>query len=227
MDISDNHSAAAGPAAAAVGGAGGEAAAAAATTAVLSATGQQCMKERCQSMSMSRLSLIDAPVCCALLCVGVPRVLVGSRPRVDSCGWPACELCGRRLSKVKHTHRHGPGHACHPRCKTLKRSADHSPAAVQDDSAASSLPSAAAATRPEKRVRRAKSDPGEQQAVQTFSPRRLRLRAMKRPQPERRKLKQEKEDAASSLLEQTHARRVAALAAAAAAILSFLRHISA
>jgi hypothetical protein len=225
MDISDNHSAAAGPAAAAVGGAGGEAAAAAATTAVLSATGQQCIKERCQSMSMSRLPLIDASVCCALLCVPFFLLFASAVSRVTSAGLPACERCGRELNKVKHVHRHGPGHACHPRCKPFKRPpADDAQASVREESASAAT---AVAARPEKRVRRAKSDPGEQQAVQTFSPRRLRLRAMKRPQPERRKLKQEKEDAASSLLEQTHARRVAALAAAAAAILSFLRHISA
>jgi len=41
----------------------------------------------------------------------------GSKARVDSAGWPICELCPARLNRVKHTRPHGPGRACSPRCK--------------------------------------------------------------------------------------------------------------
>lgn len=62
--------------------------------------------------------LIDACVSYLLLCLGGTRVSAGCIPRVDASGWPACELCGRRLSKVKHHRPYGNGRACHPRCKT-------------------------------------------------------------------------------------------------------------
>ena len=40
---------------------------------------------------------------------------MGSSPRVDSSGWPACELCGRRLSKCKgKLHLLPPGKICSP-----------------------------------------------------------------------------------------------------------------
>ena len=75
-------------------------------------------------MSTQPPAPIDASVSCAYCCAGAPRVCVGLIARVDSAGKPACELCGRRLSKVKHTHKHGPGNACHPRCKPSKRTVD-------------------------------------------------------------------------------------------------------
>ena len=40
---------------------------------------------------------------------------MGPSPRVDSSGWPACELCGRRLSKCKgKLHLLPPGKICSP-----------------------------------------------------------------------------------------------------------------
>ncbi len=51
-------------------------------------------------------------MCCASLWVGASLVNDCSGPRVDSAGWPACELCGRRLTTVKHHRPHGEGRAC-------------------------------------------------------------------------------------------------------------------
>jgi hypothetical protein len=82
--------------------------------------GQQQIGKGCQSMSTRKLALIDTPVGCVLLCIGEPFVSLCPAARVDAAGKPACELCGRRLSTVKHTHRHGVGHACHPRCKPVR-----------------------------------------------------------------------------------------------------------
>jgi hypothetical protein len=70
---------------------------------------------RCQR---SVKELIDASMLCACCCVDVPQPDASPRPRVTSDGHRACERCGKQLSKVKHVHRHGAGHACHPRCKT-------------------------------------------------------------------------------------------------------------
>ena len=123
-------------------------------------SGQMQILQRCQSMSTRRHSLTDAPGYCALLCEGM--ALVSARPvsRVDSAGKPACELCGRRLADVKHIHRHGPGHACHPRCKTGRHRGDSTAA-----------PAGTATAPKQSRKRRAQSDPGE---LRTPSPPRVR-----------------------------------------------------
>jgi hypothetical protein len=92
----------------------------------------------------------DARMPCALPCVGISRVSSGLAPRVDAVGKPACEHCGRRLSKVKYTHRYGPGHACHPRCKQKRQAVPES--TVTDDTVPPPKQS---------RKRRAVSDPGE------------------------------------------------------------------
>jgi hypothetical protein len=70
-------------------------------------------------------------VYCAGCCVGAPRVYSGLSARVDGLGKPACELCGRRLSKVKHHRPHGPGRACRSHEVDLRRACA---AAVIDDS---------------------------------------------------------------------------------------------
>jgi len=70
---------------------------------------------------------------------------------------------------------------------------------------------------------RAHSDPGQQQQPlqqqipAALSPNRLRVRAPRPVVPDKDTLKKEKDAAIAALLEETHARRVAALAAAAAA----------
>jgi hypothetical protein len=70
---------------------------------------------------------------------------------------------------------------------------------------------AAAAVPKQSRKRRAVSDPGQQQPAPPALTR-LRVRAPKLPPPDRKRVKQEKEAAVMALLEQTHARRLAAIA---------------
>jgi hypothetical protein len=146
-------------------------------------------------------ALIDAHVCGAYCCAGAPRVCAGPSARVDSVGKPACELCGRRLSKVKHHRAHGPGRICNPRCKPIKRAVD--------DAARSAVPAApAAGSRPSRK--RAASDPGE-----PLNLTRLRTRAP-RPAtipPVKKTRVQSTPVDISLLLDQTHARRMALLAA--------------
>ena len=73
-----------------------------------------------------------APLCGASLCAGAPRVQAGAQPRTDGQRNQLCELCGRRLSKVKHTTKCGVGKKCHPRCKPSKHAinADEEPKPV-------------------------------------------------------------------------------------------------
>jgi hypothetical protein len=171
-------------------------------------------------MSKWRPSLIDAPVCCALLCVGFPPVETCDRTADTLARNAHCILCNRRLSLVRHTHPHGAGRACHPRCKALNRAAGDAQAAVQGESAGSALPSSAAAgERPKKRTRRAHSDPGEEEEVQTDTRLRTRTYAVKKEPPPvqtTRKNPPSLPPPSSSSLDETHARRLAFLASAAA-----------
>jgi hypothetical protein len=166
-----------------------------------------------------KLSLIDAHVCCVLLCVGAPLVCSGPGVRRDSAGKQICELCPARISRVKHHRPHGVGRACAPRCKPIKRHSDDAQAYVRADSASSSSAAASSTTvadRPEKRARRAKSDPGEQQ-VQTNTRLRARTYAPNAPTSSAQTphTKSARSSSSSSLsLDET--RRLAFLASAAA-----------
>ncbi len=155
-------------------------------------------------MSMRQLSLLTAPVPCALLCIGELQQFAARAARQTASGLPACELCGRQLGKVKHKHKHGAGHACHPRCKPLRSATPSSAAPAAATAASSPAPSP-----PRKRKHRADSDPG-QQSEHTVG--RLRVRATRPLGPDKKKQKQEKEAAISALLDAAHARRVAAMA---------------
>ena len=163
-----------------------------------STPGQRYTWRQCQMLSKLRPVLIDAPMYCAYWRVGALRATVGATPRVDSDGQPACELCDRRLSKVKYTHPHNLGRACHPRCKPSKR-------AVDDDA-----PKEPPAVRSHKR---AKSDPGEKIALTATRTRPHRITAPKplAPPPKPRISKPTVD--VSSLLDQAHARRMALLEA--------------
>ena len=148
-------------------------------------------------------------------CAGTLLVIGGSVARRDSAGWPACEECGRRLSRCKgKLHRHGPGHVCQ-RCYNQQR---HSTAVA--------APSVAPAVHKQSRKRRAESDPGEHTArLRTPSPRRTRLAVTKRvtppkPSPPRNKARTavcrtRTEEDIMRMLDETNARRIAAEAAAA------------
>jgi hypothetical protein len=122
---------------------------------VLPPAGQQQVLQGCPTLSKLKPVLIDAPVCVVSLCVDAPHVLTCSQQRKDLSGWPACELCGRRLSTVKHHRQHGNGRACHPRCKPLKHAGDN----------ASLTPSPAARSH-----KRTQPDQGKQQALTTAPP---------------------------------------------------------
>jgi len=144
-------------------------------------------------------------VACETLCVDAALVIAGSRARVDSFGWPACELCGVRLNRVKYTHRHGPGHACHPRCKRPTGAAAAAPAAC-----------AAGAAPLTPRKRRAQSDPGELPAQAASVLTRRVTPPYPAPESQHKRVTR-RDERIMRLLDETHARRMAAETAAAAA----------
>ena len=122
-------------------------------------------------------------------------------PRMDASGTnQLCERCNKQLHKVKHTRAHGVGRACHPRCKQRPEEAD-----------AAAVINVAAEPRPSKK-RRAASDPGE-----PINLTRLRIRAppVDASLPLQKKARSVIPANVSSLLNQTHERRLALLAAEA------------
>lgn len=101
------------------------------------------------------LTRLHAPASCAHCRMGALLATPGTAARVDSDGQPACEECGRRLSRCKgKLHKHEKGRICQQCYDDLRRS---SSASSPPD------PSAPPATLPRKR--RAVSDPGEPPAV--------------------------------------------------------------
>jgi hypothetical protein len=161
-------------------------------------------------------ALIYAYLSCVPLYVGGALLSATAAARTTSAGLPACEKCGRELNKVKHHRPYGDGRACSPRCKAVSKPTH----ALEPNSNATDAAVAAAVTaepKQKKKRRRADSDPGEQPTVIAISPRQLRVRAIKGPQPDRNKHKKEKEAMILAQLDETHQRRLAALAEAAAA----------
>lgn len=154
----------------------------------------------CTTLYKLSCPLTNAPVCCASLCVCVGLATAGTLSRVDADGQPACERCGRRLSRVPHHRPFGAGRACVPRCKGEKR-----PLAVPGSGSSSSSASSAAALAPRKRSRVLAPAPGELE-VQTGK--RLRARPAKPVIPSKVQKGAEREAAALALLEVTHARRM-------------------
>jgi hypothetical protein len=146
----------------------------------------------------------NAPAGCALLCAGFPRVVKGS-PRMDASGLnQLCELCGRRLSKVKHHRAHGPGRACTPRCKPRQQMFE-----LQAASAAAAAPVAT-------RKRRATSDPGESPEPATSQTLTRRVIAPEPASTSKKQYNTRREEQIMRLLDETHARRMRAEEAAAA-----------
>ena len=77
------------------------------------ATGQQHACRQYHSLPPLPRMLIDTPVCAACCRAGAVLASVGAASRVDSDGQPACEDCGRRLSRCKgKLHRNGAGKCC-------------------------------------------------------------------------------------------------------------------
>jgi hypothetical protein len=141
-----------------------------------------------------------------LLCVRVSVPLVSPTPRKTADGHAACELCGRQLSKVKHHRPHGPGRACAPQCKQKRPSAGNFAAA-----AAAVVPP----TKPS-RKRRAQSDPGESPEPAASQALTRRINAPESTPTSKKQYNTRREEQIMRLLDETHARRMAAEKAAAA-----------
>jgi hypothetical protein len=199
-------------------GTGAQAAAAAAAAALVALpqaaaaaagnAGQSQMRVECDVQCCPRCNSVHVVLPCRAHCCvqAVSTFPLVSTARLDPSGWPACELCGRRLSTVKHHRAYGPGRACHPRCKPQGK-------AAQD--AAVSAAAAAAPLTPRKR--RAESHPGELPA-QATPPALTRRVTPPSPVPANKKQRiTRQEERIMRLLDETHARRMAAEAAEAAA----------
>lgn len=128
-----------------------------------------------------------------------------AQPKTDGNRNQLCEKCNRRLSTVKHHREYGSGRACHPRCKPSKR-------AVEDDARQPPLHV--------RSIKRAKSDLGEQIALTATRTRPHRITAPKPPPPTPKPRKTKPTADVLTLLDQTHARRMALLAEESKIILS-------
>lgn len=69
-------------------------------------------------MSIWEPPLITAPVSALSLYVGAPCGSLGEPMLQLKPKHTRCVLCNIRLDRVKYTHPHGSGNACHPRCKS-------------------------------------------------------------------------------------------------------------
>ena len=158
---------------------------------------------RCTAIYKAKLRSYSTLMCCECCCVDAPRVVEGS-PCMDASGLhQLCELCGRRLSKVKHHRPHGPGRACAPQCKQKQRFLEsNTPAAAAGPPAKQS------------RKRRAASDPGESPEPAASPALTRRIAAPKPAATSRQQYNTRREEQIMRLLDETHARRMAADAAA-------------
>ena len=166
-----------------------------------------------QSFSKRRLALTYAPGVCAHCCVGTSCVSSCPGPRVDSAGKQCCELHAtpRRLTTCKlPLHKYGAGKICRECWDGLRRPAAEPAAAA---------PPAADPPRSRKR-RRAQSDPGEPtraQRLRTQPPALTRRITPPKPASMKKQWKAAHTDEEiMRLLDETHARRMAAEAAATA-----------
>ena len=163
-----------------------------------------CMHEYCEVPSP--LTLCDGPMPCAHCCVGDSVVSAGAEPRRASNGEQLCELCPVRLSRAKgKLYTRAPGKICHTCYNRQQRAA-----AVASPAAAPGAPK-------QSRKRRAHSDPGE--SPEPRAPPAL-TRRVTPPKPAPATNKQHatrQEERIMRLLDETHARRMAAEKAAAAA----------
>jgi len=130
----------------------------------------------------------------------------GPRPRYDSAGRQLCQLCPVRLNRANgKLYLHPPGHICQS-CHNRMRKGEA--AAASGDTPAAPKPS---------RKRRAQSDPGELPAHAT-PPALTRRVTPPSPVPASKKLRvTRQEERIMRLLDETHARRMAAEAVEAAA----------
>lgn len=161
------------------------------------------------------LSLLpyDAHGSCAHECAGAPLADAGSGPRMNEFGQQLCEHCTTRLNRAKgKLHLHPPGKICH----SCYMKAQRPPSAAVD------------ATPVRAHKRKARSDPGQllPAAPEPLNRTRLRIRAPRveaPPSPPPVKKAHRIPANVSLLLDQAHARRMAAAAAQASSPASSLR----
>ena len=168
-------------------------------------SGQMQRARGCPASSRLKLCLRTPPVVPVYVSAAVSVATIGAKARVDSDGQAACELCGRRLSRVKHHRANGPGRACHPQCKGQKHTVDSTAA-----------PPPVAPAPKQSRKRRAQSDPGEPPPAQrsrTLPPALTRRVTPPKPIAEKERRITREEARVSRLLDETVARREAWLAA--------------
>jgi hypothetical protein len=156
---------------------------------------------RCAPLSLLQY---DAHGYCAHECAGAPLADAGSGPRMNEFGQQLCEHCTTRLNRAKgKLHLHPPGKICH----SCYMKAQRSPSAAVD------------ATPVRTHKRKAGSDPGQPApaAAEPLNRTRLRVRAPRvevPPSPPPAKKAHSIPANVSLLLDQAHARRMAAAAAA-------------
>lgn len=161
-------------------------------------------RKACTALYQSTVAQCNAPVHCAHWCVGVPSA-VEYADREEHAGkeGPRCGLCRRRLTG-KPTLPYGDGRKCKPRCKALQQRP------ATGGTAAAATPAAAAPVA-KPRKRRAESNPGEQ-APLTWPSALTRRITPPKPAPVHKKQRTTRlDDKIARLLEETHARRMAAL----------------
>jgi hypothetical protein len=149
------------------------------------------------------LACLNASMYCASCHADFLQHLAAPSARQTSSGKQACELCGRQLGKVKHHRPHGPGRACTPRCKQPQQT-------VKSEAASATAVAPPVTTR----KRRATSDPGESPEPAAPSALTRRIAAPKPAATSRKQHNTRQEEHIMRLLDETHARRMAAEAAA-------------
>lgn len=160
----------------------------------------------CPPLSLVRY---DAHVSCAHSCADVPLVPAGLLPRRDDFGYQLCELCPARLNRAKgKLHLHPPGKICQKCYDATRRPSSAA------EAASTAQPSTPA---PRSHKRKAGSDPGQQAMQQHHSCTRTITRRILPPTPTQQTLPRSMRstEKIARQLEETHARRVAAMAAAA------------
>jgi hypothetical protein len=154
----------------------------------------------------------DAHVCLACSCAGSALVSVCPAQPVDAAGKPRCALCPIRLTNCKgKLYKHEKGKICQ-RCYNQQR-----------HSAALAIPSGAPAAQKQLRKRRAESDPGELSAATAASSSSALTRRVTPPSPvpaSKKPRVTRQEERIMRLLDETHARRMAAETAEAVAAAS-------
>jgi hypothetical protein len=145
----------------------------------------------------------DAHSFCEYRRVGNCLVAAGPGPRRDTAGKPVCERCPVRLSRAKgKLHKHGAGYICTACFDKQRRGTSSTITALPVGTAQS-------------RKRRATSDPGESPEPAASSALTRRIAAPKSAATRGKQYNTRRDEHIMRLLDETHARRLAAEATAA------------